>query len=861
MKGIEEIGKEYLIIIFILFITFLTQYYNFLLFHSIAELFSIIIAGGIFVIGWNSKKYMDSSFFLIIGVSFLFIGILDLLHTLSYKGMGIFIEYGSNLPTQLWISARYLEILSFLLAIWRINKKVHSSYLISGYMIITSILIVLIFTGIFPTCYIEGIGLTMFKITSEYIIVSLLILSFFFIVKLRKEFSKNIYRCLLIFIISTIISEMAFTFYIGVYDFSNLLGHIFKIGAFYFLYKAIIQKGIENPFILLHDKLSNSEKKFRFAFDNAADAILWINEKERNIINCNKAAEHLLGKKRDQIIGTPLSEIHDHPDQENLSQSITDFLERVGNINMDGIVVSNSGEVIPVNINASHVIVDNQRVIQELIRDISVRKKIEELNYKLASIVDTTDDAIIGKELNGTITSWNKGAERLYGYQEEEILGKNIRVTFLPDKENELDYIMDIIKKDASIARYEAMRLRKDGSEIVVSLTISPIKDEKGTIIGASTISRNITEKKKMEEQLAASEEKYRNLFSTAPFGIVLFTLDGTIIDTNLAISDIIGYSSEELIGKNFRNVIVPSESQFLDYSRREELARQNIIPEPREIILNKKDGSDIWISSKLSFVEIGGKKFIQALINDVTRRKQAEKRLEQFVSTVSHELRTPITVLSMSTDYLINSKGEISDEIKNNLLNAISRNTSLLAELIEDLLIISKMDEKKLRLTKKEYNPKKIVDDIIKTMVPVSEEKNLKFLVDIDEDLNLIGDYKRIEQVFRILIDNAIKYSEKNPQIHIKAISNYEGKLNPKKIPGVLFQISDNGMGMREKDLNHLFERFYRSDDVADIPGTGLGLSIAKDLIELHDGKIHVESQFGKGTNISIFFPFLENI
>ncbi|MBY8988361.1 MAG: hypothetical protein KGD61_07895, partial [Candidatus Lokiarchaeota archaeon] len=162
----------------------LTRSYNYLLFHSLAEIFSIIISGGIFFVGWNSRKYsLKSSFFLILGISSLFIAIIDLLHTLSYTGMQIFINFTSNLPTQLWIAARYLQSFSLLIASLLIKRSIKSSYSFVAYVVVFIILMYLIFTRLFPICYIEGIGLTPFKIVSEYVINFILFLSVLIIVK------------------------------------------------------------------------------------------------------------------------------------------------------------------------------------------------------------------------------------------------------------------------------------------------------------------------------------------------------------------------------------------------------------------------------------------------------------------------------------------------------------------------------------------------------------------------------------------------------------------------------------------------------------------------------------------------------
>ncbi|MHA2289937.1 MAG: MASE3 domain-containing protein [Promethearchaeota archaeon] len=224
---------EYTVLGIGLFLTILLSTYSYLLFHSIAEVISIVVSGGVFFIGWNSRKYMNSSFFLIIGTSFLFISVIDLLHTLSYSGMGIIIEFDANLPTQLWIVARYWQSISYIFALYAIKKKIKGSYLLLSGTIIIIVLLSAIFYGIFPTSFIEDSGLTPFKIASEYIITLILLASGVILYKLRTEFNRKIFILIMLSIFATIISELAFTFYVDVIDFSNFVGHIFKIVAFF----------------------------------------------------------------------------------------------------------------------------------------------------------------------------------------------------------------------------------------------------------------------------------------------------------------------------------------------------------------------------------------------------------------------------------------------------------------------------------------------------------------------------------------------------------------------------------------------------------------------------------------------------
>jgi len=217
---------------------------NFLLFHSIVELLCVVIGMMIVVVSINTLDKTKRNIISYLGISYGFIAMLDLLHTLSYKGMNVFNITSANIPTQLWISARYMESISILISIiyFHYNKKINNKKIISIYTIISLFLIGSIFRyQIFPTCYIEGIGLTLFKKISEFLIIGILILSSIIIGKNKNKLNKKIYNYIKYSIIATITSEIFFVFYIGVYDSSNVIGHIFKIISYYFIYNLIIE--------------------------------------------------------------------------------------------------------------------------------------------------------------------------------------------------------------------------------------------------------------------------------------------------------------------------------------------------------------------------------------------------------------------------------------------------------------------------------------------------------------------------------------------------------------------------------------------------------------------------------------------
>jgi len=293
----------------VLLALYVTSHYSYLLFHSLAEIFSIIIAVGVFAIAWNARRFLDNNYLLFLGVAYLFVALIDLVHTLSYKGMGVFPGYGANLPTQLWIAARYLEAASLLAAPLFLKRRLHPPRVFATYFVVFVALLLLIFLGIFPVCFVEGAGLTAFKRLSEYLICFILAGALALLWRHRREFDPGVLRMLSWSIVLTIASELAFTFYFGVYDLSNLLGHMLKILSFYLIYKALIQTALMNPFDLLFRNLKLSEEALRKERDfvdsliKTAQAIVLVVDPQGKIIRFNPYLEQLSGRRLEEVRG------------------------------------------------------------------------------------------------------------------------------------------------------------------------------------------------------------------------------------------------------------------------------------------------------------------------------------------------------------------------------------------------------------------------------------------------------------------------------------------------------------------------------------------------------------------------------
>ncbi|MHA2391855.1 MAG: sensor histidine kinase [Promethearchaeota archaeon] len=811
----------------------ISRVYSFLLFHSIAEIFSIIIAGGVFLVGWNSRKYMKSSFFLIIGISSLFIAVIDLIHTLSYSGMNIFLEFDANLPTSLWIAARYLQAGSFLFASLLIKRRIKSLYLGFIYLGAVHVLLVLIFSGYFPVCYVvDEERLTLFKIFSEYIINLILIGSLMVIIKHRTEFDKKVLFLIICSILATVVAELTFTFYFGVTDIPNFIGHIFKIVAFYFLYKAIIQIGIKDPFDLLFLKISRSESELKNIIKHSGTGITMLDENGKYILVNEKAANDLGGKPED-FIGKSLYEVFPKKLADEYFNSNRELIKNGINRAYQRTFDLPTGKKTYWIVEQPLKDLDEKNYsLLSLSTDITERKKSEELLEEAELRYRTTfeqspDGIIILDPENFKAVEFNDVVLKILGYTREEF--QNLKINdydFIEDPSETKTHIGKILREGRD--DFETKFITKNGDIKDVYVTAKVIKLS-GKTYFQSTF-RDITEQKKAEEAIRSISK-----FPSENPNPVLRVNEKSVIYVNK-------------IGKDLFNIT-------------EGGTNPKALEGSIEYVLSQKEIQDLEVNLNgrtytLVITPVENENYVNIYGMDITARKKAEDRLSQLISTVSHELRTPITVLLMSIEYLTKNRDSLNKDMEEKLMDGISRNIQLLNQLAEDILLISRIDENKLKLTWEDYKPLDILTGILYLMEPIGKEKKIIFEVDVDEALQLRGDIKRIDQIFRIIIDNAIKYSKENSKVEIRASNNYEGQYNLTGEPGILFQFRDYGRGIPEEDLSNIFERFFRSSNVNEIAGTGLGLAIARDLTEAHKGKIFVESELGTGTTFNLFLP-----
>lgn len=278
---------------------YLTSYYSYLLFHTFVELFSVAIAWGVFALTWNSRRLFQNNYLLLLGIAYLFIGNLDILHTLAYKGMNVFPGFGANLPTQLWLAARYLESLSFFIAPFFLGRTLNPRITLGVYSLcFTLILLSIFFWQNFPTCYVEGEGLTTFKIAGEYVNCGILLAALALLYGKRREFDAEVWPLVAWSLVAKVAAATAFTLYVGVYDLFNMIGHYCKVISFYLIYKAIIETGLVKPFSIMLRDLKHAEADLRKAneglesqVEERTQALLAANARLRQEIDERLSAE------------------------------------------------------------------------------------------------------------------------------------------------------------------------------------------------------------------------------------------------------------------------------------------------------------------------------------------------------------------------------------------------------------------------------------------------------------------------------------------------------------------------------------------------------------------------------------------
>ena len=641
----------------------------------------------------------------------------------------------------------------------------------------------------------------------------------------------------------------------------------------------------------------------RAILESALDCIITMDARG-HVVEFNPAAERVFGFLREEAVGKELAElIIPAPLRERHRRGLKHYLQTG-----EGPVLGHRIEINALRADGSEILVElaitafrvqDEPVFTAYLRDITQRKQSEDANRRLADIVASSEDAIISKDLNGRITSWNKAAERLFGYASEEIIGQPITVLIPSDRHHEEPVILERIRRGESLDHYETVRRRKDGTLFDISLTVSPIKDENGNVIGASKIGRDITDRVQDQKRRTA-QYKVASLLAgslsleeVGPLIIQTIAAGGNWVAGSIWLCDedcvTLHCASTWHIGgaylEKFEEVTratsligpaglpgrvstsqkpawisdVQHDDNFPRAGAAEAAGLRGAFAFPLRAhgmtkgvlelfsVETAQPDEDLFQMVEAIGNQIGLFIHRQQIQEELQRQKEvaesANAAKDRFLATLSHELRTPLTPILIWAGGMANEP-DLPPEIDEGL-QMVCRNVELEARLIDDLLDLTRITRGKLQLHLRNSDAHDLLGHAMEIVRDDIRSRKLQLSVELfASDHHVLADSSRLQQVFWNVLKNASKFTPDHGAVTVRTF-------NPK--PKTLkIEISDTGVGIDPEHLEKVFDAFEQVGTRRE--GLGLGLAISKAIVEMHHGSIRAFSEgAGKGAKFVI--------
>lgn len=476
----------------------------------------------------------------------------------------------------------------------------------------------------------------------------------------------------------------------------------------------------------------------------------------------------------------------------------------------------------------------------------------------LAAIIASSDDAIISKDMNGNIKSWNPAAERIFGYTASEAIGRHISLIIPQESLSEEDYILGEIRQGNKVDHFETRRRNKNGTLVDISVTVSPIRNAEGVIIGASKVARDITQIKQAHKtgaHLAA-------IIESSDDAIISKDLNGFITSWNKSAERIFGYSAQDIVGRHV-TTIIPSERLQEEDKILTTLQTGNRV-DHFETLRRHKDGHLIPVSLTVSPIRDAAGKIVGAskISRDISERVQAEQALveasqrkDEFLANMSHELRTPLNVV-IGIANLLKSMSDLPPKAVK-YVDTLKTSGDHLLTLINDLLDFARLESGLIQIEKIDFDLVGLVNTVASLSGVKAQEKGLELHVDIAPDLqrHFIGDPLRVQQVLTNLVSNAIKFTEAG-SVRLLVQGAYQADAPS---TAVTFKVIDTGIGIAGDKIASVFEKFTQADAsiTRKYGGSGLGLAISKECVVQMGGEIAAHSDIGVGSTFTVVLPF----
>ncbi|MGA2246938.1 MAG: PAS domain S-box protein [Verrucomicrobiota bacterium] len=608
--------------------------------------------------------------------------------------------------------------------------------------------------------------------------------------------------------------------------------------------------------------LGASELRYRRLFETAKEGILILDAQNGMVVDVNPFLIRLLGFSHEQFLGKAIWELGFFKDVVANESNFAELREkeyiRYENLPLE----TSDGKRIEVEFISSVYLVNDTKVIQCNVRDLTARRLAEVAAARLSAIVESSDDAVVGKDLDGVVTSWNAGAEKIFGYSALEMVGQPILRLIPPERHQEETEILAHIRRGESVRHFDTVRLHKNGNRLDVSVTVSPIRDATGKIIGVSKVARDVTERKKMAQIISDSEERFRTMANSMPQLAWIAQADGSRSWYNQRWYEFTGTTPEQMEGWGWQSVHDPN--RLPKVIGNWESAIDSGQPFEMEYPLRGADGRFRNFLTRVQPMKDFGGRIVHwfGTNTDVDELKQAEektrvlntelerrvtartaqleaanKELEAFSYSVSHDLRAPLRAVNGFAGILLADFSSQMPEACKSYLERIQKGGQRMGVLIDDLLAFSRLSRQSVNLQGVDVTT--LVHVVLEESKPLREGREIEILVGNLPACH--GDSALLKQVWTNLLSNAIKYTQGRQPAIIEIGCTQEKGEN-------VYVVRDNGAGFDMQYANKLFGVFQRLHRADEFEGTGVGLAIVQRIIHRHGGRIWAQAELQRG-------------
>jgi PAS domain S-box-containing protein len=666
--------------------------HNYLLFHTVAECFSIVVGCAIFIIGWNTRRFLQNRFFLFLGMGLLFGAFVNVLHMAAYKGMGVFPGGDSDLPTQLWIGRRFLTSATFVLAPLFIGRRPGEIWLFLGYGAATALFLASVLAwGAFPACFVEGVGLTPFKLASEYAAIAGLGGSLALLHRRRGHFDEAVFGWVRAAIVASMASGLAFTLYRDVYGFFNVLGHMAEIGSFLFLYVAVIETGLTRPYDVLFrdlkqsaEALRSSERKFATAFQDSPAPMSLTTLDDGRYLEVNDAFLHMAGYPPDEVIGRTTVELGIWNNPETRRQIVAQLRSQGSVRGLEAEFRVRSGEVRLGLFSAERLDLDGSPVVLSVVEDITEGRRAhqaltraleasEKRQAEVAALLQGAKTLLERRDFLAVAQSLFEECKGLTGAtagyiallsrdeSENEVVfldSGGLDCTVDPDLPMPIRGLRAEAQRagrslfDNAFARSPWARYLPPGHSPLENVLFAPMIAE-GKCLGILGLSNkpggfedNDLRLAEAFAELAAigflksralaaverSEERFRSVVQTAGDAIITMDERGRITYWNRGAEQRFGFSAEEVLDQPLIRIMPERFRGRHEEGLRRYLAGggSGVVGRTLELSGLRKDGSEFPMELSVTRWTIQGETHFTGIVRDITERKRAEEALRK---------------------------------------------------------------------------------------------------------------------------------------------------------------------------------------------------------------------------------------